>query len=147
MTPTQNQVRCSWGSKKKEKLSVKMREDCVGIIGFQTWMLALVLVSARPWSITDRQLEFLAWGLYCGNSSPLLDISEGWRIKSEHPSGRRQGLVKNEEKVFLFVDKWEVWAGPTEIPPDYQVLLTAGACDPEKTQGDGIYVRDGSTKE
>lgn len=65
------------GSKKKEKLSVKMREDCVGIIGFQTWMLALVLVSARPWSITDRQLEFPAWGLYCGNSSPLLDVFEG----------------------------------------------------------------------
>lgn len=105
MTPTQNQVRCSWGSKKKEKLSVKMREDCVGIIGFQTWMLALALVSARPWSITDRQLEFPAWGLYCGNSSPLLDVSEGRRIKSEHLSGRRQGLVKNEEKVFLFVDK------------------------------------------
>lgn len=65
------------GSKKKEKLSVKMREDCVGIIGFQTWMLALALVSARPWSIADRQLEFPAWGLYCGNSSPLLDVFEG----------------------------------------------------------------------
>lgn len=60
MSPTQNQVRCSWESKKKENLSVKMREDCVSITGFQTWVLALALVSARPRSMTDRQLEFPA---------------------------------------------------------------------------------------
>lgn len=60
MSPTQNQVRCSWESKKKENLSVKMREDCVSITGFQTWVLALALVSARPQSMTDRQLEFPA---------------------------------------------------------------------------------------
>lgn len=96
--------------------------------------------------MTDRQLEFPAWGLYCGNLHP------SWTsLKAEEQS---LSIRVIEDRVYLRMRRkcsslWtdELFEPGQQKPSDYQVLLTAGVWEPEKAQGDSLYVRDGSTKE